>query len=1463
MRMLHQLNINKLTAVLTRLFFGWGLKKRFFNFLLFLVLSIFSLSKGFSQTRAETVPTYTHIAKKDLPTVRVQLIPPSVNTEEITIAIATDPEGNIYTLSFGNGVDKRDANGNLLDGNFINGLKNPLDIAIDEDGLIYIADYEASGSTFADNGQVKIYDPQGNYLTAVWTSFYRPLGIDVDGDNIYIAEYNDGQQGPEPNPMSRIEVIDKITKQVKATSKNISIPLRIAVNSKNEIFISQAGNNDPAVVILDESLNIIGRLPNITSPGSVVVDAFDYVHVIEYSNRVDFSDFINFESLRINDVQSIAKAIDRGVEAKAFGIKIFSPDNFYRDFFKNQIDFPVDLTFNNCDRMYVNNAYMFGNDTWLGYVPDKLEFDLEIYERTTSADVTPPVAQCIGDFTIDLTAGEVKTYEAADFDDGSYDQCGVFSLAIDKKSFSEADEGDNTVTLTVTDEQGISSSCELVVHVNVEATTDTEAPVFSCPGDMEFSNDSGECGAEVTFLTPKATDNSGAEPTVVQTDGSASGSFFPLGPTKVTYTATDASGNSSECSFTITVVDDEKPENVTCPPNLSYEVSYGETGKIVDFEQPKAFDYCSEVEINQTGGLPSGSEFPLGPTTNTFILSDATGNSITCEFTVTITELSDIEKPVINCPTAIVVSADPGACGAEVEYEIPTATDNSGNAEVRKTAGPESGVLFDVGDTFVHFEAKDEAGNSATCMLKVTVVDDQDPVANCASNFTVYLDDNGTASITAEDLDNGSTDNCEIVSKTLSQYNFTSADVGVVPVTLTVADASGLKDQCTVQITVEDTPAPEGPEAVCKDISVELDELGTATITAAQVYGGTDNSLELDLDVSSFDCSNLGENQVVLTVTNPATGLSDDCTATVTIVDNTAPVANCASNFTVYLDDNGTASITAEDLDNGSRDNCEIVSKTLSQYNFTSADVGVVPVTLTVADASGLTDQCTVQITVEDTPAPEGPEAVCKDISIELDELGTASITAAQVYGGTDNSLELDLDVSSFDCSNLGENQVVLTVTNPATGLSDDCTATVIVKDNTPPEISCTPLTVYLNSEGTVIISAEAVGGDSRDNCRIKEMFLDRRTFTSADIGEQDVKLTVIDNSGNEATCETTVTIKPYEQPPSGGICPDSKTIALDENGEVNLHVKWEGSAELEFELSRSYFTCDDIGVHLITLNYTGDYNGTCYSEITIVDQTPPEIVCLQNLDLRLNASGTASLSAEDAVQAAYDNCEIQSMTLDKTNFTTADIGQQQLMLRVIDESGNESRCRVTVNVLPFEEEEAPVKCTESIVVELDQNGMGTLNPHQLYSGGTGSIQFTLSKEKFSCDDLGQQKITFTYTTPGESGSCEILVEVKDPLGACVALPPVEPPEDDIFLILYPNPSHGRVEVIASGDILLERAEVFDMRGRFLFSQEFILPENAKKVYDLDLRELQSGVYNIKFISGDEEYIRRAIISDN
>lgn len=108
--------------------------------------------------------------------------------------------------------------------------------------------------------------------------------------------------------------------------------------------------------------------------------------------------------------------------------------------------------------------------------------------------------------------------------------------------------GSHTVTVTATDDAGNHSSDTVVFTVN-----DTTAPVISCPSNIEVflpANTSATSMA-VTYPAATANDNCSASPTVSYSK--ASGSVFPVGTTTVTVTATDAAGNESNCSFTVTV----------------------------------------------------------------------------------------------------------------------------------------------------------------------------------------------------------------------------------------------------------------------------------------------------------------------------------------------------------------------------------------------------------------------------------------------------------------------------------------------------------------------------------------------------------------------------------------------------------------------------------------------------------------------------------------------------------------------------------------------------------------------------------------------------------------------------------------------------------------------------------------------------------------------------------------------
>jgi hypothetical protein len=83
-------------------------------------------------------------------------------------------------------------------------------------------------------------------------------------------------------------------------------------------------------------------------------------------------------------------------------------------------------------------------------------------------------------------------------------------------------------------------------------------------------------------------------------------------------------------------------------------------------------------------------------------------------------------------------------------------------------------------------------------------------VASC-QNISVALNATGNATVTAAQLNNGSTDNCGNLTFSPASLAYTCADAGANTVTLTVTDASGNTGTCTAVVTVTDQSAPSFP----------------------------------------------------------------------------------------------------------------------------------------------------------------------------------------------------------------------------------------------------------------------------------------------------------------------------------------------------------------------------------------------------------------------------------------------------------------------------------------------------------------------------------------------------------------------------------------------------------------------------------------------------------------------------
>ena len=124
-----------------------------------------------------------------------------------------------------------------------------------------------------------------------------------------------------------------------------------------------------------------------------------------------------------------------------------------------------------------------------------------------------------------------------------------------------------------------------------------------------------------------------------------------------------------------------------------------------------------------------------------------------------------------------------------------------------------------------------------SAIANVTVVDDIKPIAR-AKMVTVQLGPDGTGTVAASQVNNGSSDNCS-VSVSVSPSSYDCADVGQGIITLTAVDPSGNTASAAVTAIVLDSIPPV---AQAKDVVVQLDANGMASIVAADVDNGSSDA---------------------------------------------------------------------------------------------------------------------------------------------------------------------------------------------------------------------------------------------------------------------------------------------------------------------------------------------------------------------------------------------------------------------------------------------------------------------------------------------------------------------------------------------------------------------------------------------------------------------------------------------
>ncbi|MBI3651458.1 MAG: HYR domain-containing protein [Acidobacteria bacterium] len=393
----------------------------------------------------------------------------------------------------------------------------------------------------------------------------------------------------------------------------------------------------------------------------------------------------------------------------------------------------------------------------------------------TVNDTQAPTVSCPANITQNADSGvctAVVTYTTPT----ASDNCTGATVSCSPASGSTFNKGVTTVTCTATDAASLTGTCTFTVTVN-----DTQNPTITCPANITQSTDSGVCTAVVTYAAPTVADNCTGVGT--PSCSPSSGSAFPKGTTTVTCSVTDASSNSASCTFTVTVNDTQNP-TITCPANVNVVSNVCVSNP---YTPPTASDNCPGVTVNCVP--PPSTCFAVGTTTVTCTATDASNNTASCSFTVSVIPCT------ITCPANITRANDPNQCGAVVTF-APMTTGSCGTV----SCSPASGSFFALGTTTV--SCTTSAGPS--CAFTVTVMDTQPPTLTCAANQTRAALRPGDAAVVVNYPAPTVTDNCAGTAVVCTPPSGSVMALGVTTVSCTASDTVGNTASCSFTVTVYD-----------------------------------------------------------------------------------------------------------------------------------------------------------------------------------------------------------------------------------------------------------------------------------------------------------------------------------------------------------------------------------------------------------------------------------------------------------------------------------------------------------------------------------------------------------------------------------------------------------------------------------------------------------------------------------
>ncbi|MCF8245651.1 MAG: HYR domain-containing protein [Saprospiraceae bacterium] len=548
-----------------------------------------------------------------------------------------------------------------------------------------------------------------------------------------------------------------------------------------------------------------------------------------------------------------------------------------------------------------------------------------------------------------------------------------------------------------------------VEHTQLIKLFDITPPTITCPPPATVSTDDFGCFGIINLPSATAVDDCSStiniEPTWAFGNGFGPFADVAQGAHTVTYHASDACGNTSSCTTTITVEDQVAPTVICQSFTVASVTTTGEATVYANLLDAGSYDHCCiesyEVKrANQPNSafapsvVVSCADLPASDVVVTLRVMDCHGNSNTCDVTVNV---HDELPPIVVPPADVVVDCNTDLSNLAT-FGTATVTDNC-SFTLNETTTTD---ITSCGQGMVTrvFTATDPSGNSTSAQQVIHLVN-QTPW-NSAGNQIIWPTNYQSVACSGESLEpfdlpylfNGPTllgqNGCEQVAVNYEDEIFWIAE----PACYKIERTWTILDWCQYQansgtnvgmwthiqlIEVTDNQAPvfvntptnimASSGAGCtSNVNIPLPQItdcsNHVTITASGALG------------SGFSFQNVpaGVYPMIFHASDGC-GNSSEFNFTVSVGDTGAPTAYCLSGVNVELNTQGEASLAAQQLNFNSFDNCAPASSLQFSFSqntadntlqFNCGDVGTNLVQLWVTDPGGNSDFCETTVNVQD-----------------------------------------------------------------------------------------------------------------------------------------------------------------------------------------------------------------------------------------------------------------------------------------------------------------------------------------------------------------------------------------------------------------------------------------------------------------------------------------------------------------